>query len=239
MHKKKSYRILVIVAHPDDADLLTGGSTIRWTKRGDIVKYLIMTNGNMGHQEENPELLSIRRNLEGMAAAKILNAEYECLGIDDGQIYVNSENLRLLIHKIRQFAPDLIITHRSCDYHRDHRYTSQLVMDSSYMLIVPHYYPEVPPYSRKLPIICYGMDSFIRPYLFIPHVIIDISEEISEKYRAIACHESQVFEWLPWTAGREKQAKIALKLNQKSKIIEQLESELFGKLHKRIQLLLK
>jgi len=201
---KKIYKVLVIGGHPDDPVLLTGGLTYKLTQKGHKVKWISATNGNMGHQTLGPVELAALELEEAKAAAKYLGAEYETLNINDGWVWVNRENTEKMVKAIRSYDPDLVITHRPYDYHRDHRYTSQLVMDASYMLIVPHYCPEVPiSPSRKHPIICYSYDHFEKPILFEANVLLDVTDTFDMKAEAIALHKSQLFEWLPWTQHLE------------------------------------
>lgn len=202
---KKVYKVLVICAHPDDPVLLTGGLTYKLTQNGHKVKWLSVTNGNMGHQTKGPIELAALELKEAKAAAASLGAEYETLNVDDGWVWVNRENTEKMVRAIRKYDPDLVITHRPYDYHRDHRYTGQLVMDASYMLIVPHYVPEAPiSPSRKHPIICYSYDHFEKPIIFEANVLLDITDVYEKKAQAIAMHESQLFEWIPWTQNMEE-----------------------------------
>jgi LmbE family N-acetylglucosaminyl deacetylase len=201
---KRIYKVLVIAAHPDDPVLLTGGLTYNLTQRGHKVKWISVTNGNMGHQTMGPIELAALELKEARAAAKSLGAEYDTLNVSDGWVWVNRENTEKMVRAIRSYDPDLVITHRPYDYHRDHRYTSQLVMDASYMLIVPHYCPEVAiSPSRKHPIICYSYDHFEKPLLFEANVLLDITDVYNKKAEAIALHKSQLFEWIPWTVSME------------------------------------
>lgn len=201
---KKVLKVMVICAHPDDPDLLAGGLALKLTQRGHKVKFVSVTNGNMGHQTLGPIELAAVELEEATKAAQALGAEYECLNVNDGHVYVNRETLGKVISVIRRYDPDLVITHRLNDYHRDHRYTSQLVLDASYMLIVPHYYPDTPiPESRKMPVFMYAYDKFQKPYPFIPHVLLDIGDVYEQKAAALINHESQMMEWLPWTMNQE------------------------------------
>ncbi|MBD3354168.1 MAG: PIG-L family deacetylase [Candidatus Lokiarchaeota archaeon] len=227
--KKKILKVMVVGAHPDDPDLLTGGLALKLTKRGHRVKYVSLTNGNMGHQTMGPIDLAARELKETQAAADALGAEYECLNINDGCVYVTHENLGKVIGVIRKYDPDLVITHRLNDYHRDHRYTSQLVMDASYMLIVPHYFPEYPiPESRKMPVFMYSYDSFEKPYPFVPNVLVDITDVYKEKAAALINHESQMMEWLPWTMNQEDLVPPDYDINMRYQILELLLEHVFS-----------
>lgn len=188
-----------IGAHPDDVDFLIGGLSIKLSELGHKVKFVSATNGNMGHHEMMPGPLMERRMKEANAAAKALGAEFECLGIDDANVYVNKENTDKVVKVIREFDPQLVITHRPSDYHRDHRYTGQLVVDASYILILPLYMPEFPPRTRDMPVIVFGHDRFTTPRPFRPDIILDITSIFEDKVSGLSKHESQIFEWIPWT----------------------------------------
>lgn len=220
-HKVKPLKVIVICAHPDDADLLTGGLTIKLRERGHKVKYVAVTNGNLGHHIKTPNEIAEIRLKEAQDSAKILGAEYECLNINDGMVFVNQENTEKIVKVIREYDPDLVITHRPYDYHRDHRYTGQLVMDASYMLIVPHYCPGTPiSTSRKMPIIAYAYDNFKKPYSFKPDVILDISDVYEEKANGLISHESQMMEWIPWTQKIEGSIPPDYDIKKKKEIVE-------------------
>jgi LmbE family N-acetylglucosaminyl deacetylase len=195
---------MVIGAHCDDPGLLCSGLAVKLTQRGHKIKFVSMTNGNMGHQTKGPIELAYIELQETLKAAGAVGAEYECLNINDGYVWNNYENLEKVVSVIRRYDPDVVITHRPNDYHRDHRHTSQIVLDASYMLIVPHYYPDTPiPESRKMPVFMYSYDKFTKPYAFVPNVLLDITDVYEQKAAALIHHESQMMEWLPWTMNQE------------------------------------
>jgi len=229
----------VIGAHPDDADLITGGLAIKHASRGNKVKYVSVTNGDMGHFKDRDIILAARRYYEAKASAEKLGVEYDTLNIGDGDVWVNRENLRKVMRCIREFAPDLIITHRPNDYHKDHRYVGQLVMDASYMLIVPHYMDEFrTPYVDEMPVICYGYDHFENP-VFRPDVLLDITDVYERKALAISQHVSQLMEWLPYTQGVLDQIPEEYDYKQRREIVETLVNYHFSTLISRFRKLLK
>ena len=69
----------------------------------------------MGHHEKGPIELAYIELEETRKAAEALGAEYECLNVNDGQVYVNYENTGKVVSVIRRYDPDLVITHRSND----------------------------------------------------------------------------------------------------------------------------
>src|SRR5690554_7314321 len=95
---------------------------------------------------------------------------------------------------------DVVISHRTNDYHPDHRYTGVLVQDAAFMVGVPNIAADTPPLRRN-PVFLYYQDHFQRPNPFRPDIVIDISSVIDEKINALDAHESQFYEWLPWISG--------------------------------------
>lgn len=190
-------RILALGAHPDDCDEKAGGSAALWAQAGCAVKFASVTNGEGGHHEMSGEPLVERRRAEAKAAGQVAGIEYEVMDNPDGQLMPGLEERNSLMSLIREFAPDLILTHRPNDYHPDHRYTSQLVQDCSFLVGVPNICPDVPP-LRKMPVIAYMSDDFQKPIPFKPDVAVDIDAVVETKVQMLHCHESQVYEWLPW-----------------------------------------
>ena len=231
MDEKKILKVMIICAHPDDADLLTGGLTLKLTTLGHKVKFVSVTNGNIGHYEIKPKELAAIRQKEALASAQALGAEYESLNINDGQVYVNREQTEKVVNVIRKYDPDLVITHRPTSYHRDHRYTGVLVMDASYMLIVPHYCPETPvSASRKMPIICYAYDSFQKPYAFVPNVLLDVSDVYNQKSMALINHESQMMDWIPWIMNQENMIPEDYDMQNRLEILEMIIFGVFSRI---------
>lgn len=190
-------RILAIGAHPDDCDIKAGGSAALWTRAGCTVQFVSVTNGEGGHHElSGPELVA-RRTAEAETAGRIVGIDYRVMDNPDGQLLPGLEERHKLMRMIRGFRPDLILTHRPNDYHPDHRYTSQLVQDCSFLLGVPNICPDTPR-LEAMPVIAYFSDDFQKPIPFKPDVAVDIDSVMDRKIAMLDCHVSQVYEWLPW-----------------------------------------
>lgn len=196
----KNMRILVIGAHPDDCDIKAGGVAAKYTQQGHTVKFISVTNGDAGHHEMGGGPLAQRRHAEAQAAAEIIGIEYELLDNHDGELVPSLENRYQIIRKIREFHPNLIMTHRPNDYHPDHRYTSMLVQDAAYMVTVPNICA-LTPHLTFNPVIVYLSDNFKKPYPFTPDVVVGIDTVIEDKIAMLHCHESQFYEWLPYNSG--------------------------------------
>lgn len=193
-------RILIIGAHPDDADIKAGGTASLWCKLGHEVRLVSLTDGRAGHQSDYGPGLAERRKAEARAAASVIGATYEILDIPDGELDDRLEYRHRVIRLIRGFRPDLIITHRSTDYHPDHRFAGLLVQDASYLVTVPAVCPDVP-HLPQGPVILYFSDAFRKPCRFEPHVVVDIGGEMDRLVGMLHRHESQFYEWLPFNAG--------------------------------------
>jgi N-acetylglucosamine malate deacetylase 1 len=193
-------QILIVGAHPDDADIKAGGTAAKWCALGHVVRLVSLTDGRAGHQTMHGPSLARRRRAEAQAAAAVIGATYEVCDQPDGELDDRLECRHQVIRLIRRFRPDLIITHRSTDYHPDHRFAGLLVQDASYLVTVPAICPDVPHLPRS-PLILYFSDSFKKPCRFEPHVVVDIDDEFDLLVAMLHCHQSQFYEWLPYNAG--------------------------------------
>lgn len=196
----ETLRILILGAHPDDADLKAGGCATKWRAAGHTVKMVSMTDGRSGHHLQWGDALVQRRRAEARAAGALIGAEYEVWDFPDGRLQPTIEAREHVIRCIRTFQPDAILTHRLNDYHPDHRYTAQLVQDSAYLITVPAICPDVPALPCN-PVILYFSDTFRKPTPFQPQVVVDIGAELPRLIDLVDCHVSQVYEWLPFNAG--------------------------------------
>ncbi len=197
---KKQINVLVFGAHPDDCDIKAGGVAALYVQQGHRVKFVSVTNGDAGHHEMGGAPLAQRRYAEAQAAAEVIGIEYELLDNHDGELMPTLENRYKVIRTIREFRPDLIMTHRPNDYHPDHRYTSTLVQDAAYMVTVPNICA-LTPHLRENPVIAYLSDGFMKPYPFTPDVVVGIDAVIEQKINMLHCHVSQFYEWLPYNGG--------------------------------------
>jgi LmbE family N-acetylglucosaminyl deacetylase len=194
-------KLLFIGAHPDDCEVFGGGTAALFAASGHQVKFISMTMGDAGHQFLSASELVERRSRESLQAASVLGVSYEILDQHDGMLQPDPDLRMLLIRKIREWEADMVFTHRPNDYHPDHRYTSQIVQDAAYMVMVPAIAPEVPP-LRKNPLFLYFEDRFRKPYPFHADLAVGIDEVVELKLLALDAHRSQFYEWLPWVEGK-------------------------------------
>lgn len=192
--------IVVVGAHPDDADLKAGGTAIKFVELGHNVLFVSLTNGDAGHFSTGGGALAKIRIAEAKEAGKRFGVTYKVLDNHDGELMPDLHIRLQLIRLIREWNADVVIGPRPNDYHPDHRNTAVLLQDAAYMVIVPNVAPDTPP-LKKNPVFLYAEDRFQKPYPFQPDIAVDISDVVDQKIYAIAAHKSQFFEWLPWADG--------------------------------------
>lgn len=201
MDKHPHPRVLFLGAHPDDAEVFAGGLLLRHCQAGSAVRVVSVTDGRSGHHELPVEELIATRRAEGELAAKFAGAEFTAWDFPDGSLMPDLNVRARIIQEIRTFAPDLVLTHRTNDYHPDHRAVGQAVQDASYLVTVPKVCPETPA-LRDDPVVAFMADLFTRPNVMRPDAVIDITAEFPRLIQMAACHKSQFFEWLAYHDGQ-------------------------------------
>lgn len=185
-------RILAVGAHPDDIEILCGGTLARYAAEGHHVEIAIATDGTAGHRDIPPEALAPLRREEAEAAASIIGAEVHWMGYPDEFLFDDAPTRLAFTDTIRRADPDVILTHAANDYHPDHRATSALVFNASFIATLPNIATEHAP-CGAVPGLFY-MDT-LAGRDFEPAAFVDIRSTFDVKQRMLACHESQV-EWL-------------------------------------------
>ncbi|MDO8473599.1 MAG: PIG-L deacetylase family protein [Dehalococcoidia bacterium] len=187
--------ILVIAAHPDDAEFGAAGCIARWAERGDRIYYLICTNGDKGSSDPDmtPErLVPIREKEQEEAAATLGVKSVQFLGHPDGDLEYTREVRGQIVRAIRQYRPDLILTsdpYRKYAWHHDHRICGQLVLDAVYPYARDRLsYPE---HLRD------GLSPHVVKELYLwgseqPDVFLDITDKFDLKIAALKKHKSQL-----------------------------------------------
>ena len=186
-------RLLCIGAHPDDAEVGAAGTAALWVEKGCHVKFVAVTNGDIGHWKESGPALARRRKAEVEHGAKLVGYDFEILDNHDGELQPTLENREKIIRMIREWKADVVITHRPNDYHPDHRYTSVLVQDSAYMVTVPKFCPEVPALKTN-PVFLYFYDRFQKPSPFQPDIAVAIDAVMDKKLEVLLGMVSQFYE---------------------------------------------
>ncbi|MCP9496738.1 MAG: PIG-L family deacetylase [Pyrinomonadaceae bacterium MAG19_C2-C3] len=190
-------RLLVVMAHPDDAEILIGGSLFHLKALGWELGIVTMTAGDCGSATHSKEEISRIRHAEAKAAADYLGAWYGCVGLMDCEVFVNAENVRRIVEVMRTFDPDVVITHSPTDYMLDHEETSRLARAATFAVAMPLYqtrHSSPVKVGRATPELYYAdplegiapLGERVHPQFYV-----DISEQLEKKRQMLGCHESQ------------------------------------------------
>jgi N-acetylglucosamine malate deacetylase 1 len=186
-------RIIAFGAHPDDCELRVAGCAAKWAALGHHVKFVSVTNGDIGHWRMAGGPLAQRRASEVKKCAQILGIETEVLDIHDGELLPTLENRRTITRLIREWKADVVLSHRPNDYHPDHRNVGVLVQDAAYMVTVPFFCPDTP-HLRRNPVFLYYEDGFAKPTPFSPDIVVGIDDVVEKKLACTDALESQFYE---------------------------------------------
>ncbi len=218
--KQNELRVMIIGAHPDDPDITAGGLAYKFAQCGARVRLVAICNGSKGHMQMKSKEIAIRRYGEAQQAKEILGVEeYRIFPHEDCEIEVTLAQRMEMTRLIREFAPHLVFTHRICDYHVDHRTVGTLVMDTSYLLGVPLWCPDVP-IPSVMPAIYFLSDAFRTPSELRPDILFSIDDVKDTILNAMNCHQSQFFEWLAFDKKIEHEIPSATDLPARKAFME-------------------
>jgi LmbE family N-acetylglucosaminyl deacetylase len=186
-------RVLSVGAHPDDLEILCGGTLARFVEEGHEVVMCHATTGDRGSFVHTSEEIARIRGDEARRAAEICGAEYETLGLRDTEVDASDpEQKRLVVDLVRDARPDLIITHYPHDYMGDHNEISRLVFECSFHATLPLFETGKPHHSQATPI--YFMET-VMGLGFQPTEFVDVTTTIETKAAMLGAHETQLT-WL-------------------------------------------
>jgi len=194
-------RILSIHAHPDDAEILAGGTLALLARKGHKITIVTMTPGDCGSAELSPDEISAIRRTEAAHAAGAIGADYLCAEFRDLGIFTDDAVRRKVTEILRKTRPDVILTASPVDYMVDHEVTSSLVRDACFGAPVKNYLTYDPAPAPPLPAIPHlylmdpvgGVDREGKPVT--PDFIVDVEPAFEEKKLMLARHKSQR-DWL-------------------------------------------
>jgi LmbE family N-acetylglucosaminyl deacetylase len=186
-------RVLVVFAHPDDADFGCSGTVAAWTAAGATAVYCLLTSGNKGSHDlkATPARVARTREREQKAAAEILGVE-KCVFLrhDDGELEVSMKLRGEVCRVIRDEKPDLVICPdpwRPYQTHPDHRVAGWVGLDGVIAARDHLFFPEQ--LSRKRThhrvgrILLFGTAE--------ANLVVDIGETFPRKLEALHAHASQ------------------------------------------------
>ena len=183
-------RVMAVMAHPDDAELLCAGTLARARADGAAIAICVMCSGDkgLGETEKSADLRLIRRD-EGAEAAKLIGAESFFCGVPDGELMDDAPTRRTLIEVYRRFKPSLVLAHAAEDYHSDHRAASAVAEAASWYCASRGHTTDSP--ALAAPPAVWWCDT-VNMSGFEPRFYVDVSEHVQAKQRMLRCHRSQL-----------------------------------------------
>ena len=189
--------ILAVGAHPDDLEILCGGTLAKYATLGHQVTMAVLTNGNMGRPDTEPERMAEIRRDEFERSAAVIGARTLWMDVEDEMSVVDLKARLQMVDALRDAKPDVVLTHSSTDYHVDHRNTAQLVFEAAPLSCV-HQIKRALPQLDKQPLI-YQFDT-LGAIDFQPGEYVDITDYMETKQAMYACHASQT-DWMKTATG--------------------------------------
>jgi N-acetylglucosamine malate deacetylase 1 len=183
-------RLLAVMAHPDDAELLCAGTLARAKADGAAIAIVVMCRGDKGagSSTTGQDLGRIRQE-EAAAAAELLGAKPFSFGAGDGELFDTYENRRKLIEIYRQFRPTLVIAHAENDYHADHRAASAIAEAASWFAASRGHVTDSPALAAP-PALAFA--DTLEMIGFLPDYYVNVSDYVQLKQRMLGCHRSQL-----------------------------------------------
>ena len=162
-------RVLAVGAHPDDIELGCFASVAKWQSFGADTRFLVMSDGENGSQGV------VRREEAGQAAA-LIGAQIEFGGFPANRVGLfESPMIQFIEAALKEFEPNVILTHTSRDRHQDHRSVAGAVFSAAR--------------RRRGRILLFDTTKGIDGYE--PRYFVRVDEFIPMKLKALACHRSQ------------------------------------------------
>lgn len=190
-----SLRVIVVAAHPDEADMYAGGTAALYAELGHEVKFVSLTNGSAGHHELGREEIAARRYEEAQEAARRLGVrEYEVFDTHDSELMPTLETRQRVMRAIRKWQADIVIgLNPRGGGHPDNRAAGKAIEEACAFLTNRNAQPDTPPLSRS-PFVLYMID-YITLRVHNHDLVIDVDPVIEKKLRACDANASQFYEY--------------------------------------------
>ncbi len=191
--------VLTLMAHPDDAEILCGGTLALLAGLGWRVHIASATPGDCGTSTLGPEEIAAIRRKEAAKAARVIGGEYHCLERRDLRVRYDDETLVEACRLLRFVRPRIVITHSPSDYMVDHEQISLVARAAAFNAPIPN--APAPPGTQPLEAIPHlyyadpieGKDPLGG--LIVPTLLVDIESALDKKLEMLSRHASQR-EWL-------------------------------------------
>ena len=184
-----SVDLLIIMAHPDDAELCCSGTILSCIDNGLSVGMIDLTRGELGTRGSGKVRIEEANN-----AAKVLGVNFRYnLELRDGFISDDEESIFEVVKIIREFKPKVIITNSKTDRHPDHESAARLVKKACFLSGLIKISTKKDNLDQESWIPKSLLYSIQNNYVE-PHFVVDVSKYIDVKINAIKCFKSQFYD---------------------------------------------
>lgn len=181
-------RLLAIVAHPDDAELLCAGTLARARSEGAAIGICVLCQGDKGQPAAAIENLALVRGQEAAVAAQLLGADLALTQIPDGELADIPLQRSAVVECLRRFQPTLVLAHHPRDYHPDHRAASALAEAASWFAASRGVQTDSPALTSQPALWWLDTVNMTGP---APDFFIDVTPFVALKHQMLRCHASQ------------------------------------------------
>lgn len=200
--------VAAVMAHPDDIEIHVAGTLALLRERGASIHFINVCLGDLGSMVLGREEIAAIRRREAIAAAEMLGATYDNLGVSDLRVTYCPEIKGRLIEALRRRRADVVITHARADYMADHEITAQLAAEACFAATIPNWEtpgaPELKPLDH-IPELFYADPTGLRDAdgePTRPEFVVDVSSVQPLKEELLKCHASQR-DWLREQHGED------------------------------------
>lgn len=181
----RSLDVLVVAAHPDDAEICVGGTLLQLVRAGNRVGILDATRGEMGTRGSQAD-----RDAETAAATERLGLAWRGnLGLPDSRVVATVAARETLARHLRELAPQIVLTQHTEDLHPDHAATGRLVREAWYLSGLHRVAERDGGGPARRP-------RFLFHYMghvpFEPTLVVDVTDVWADKLEVIRCYASQL-----------------------------------------------
>jgi LmbE family N-acetylglucosaminyl deacetylase len=210
--------VLAICCHPDDMEMMMGGTLLLLKQAGCSIHTINVANGSVGSIDLRPSEIAVVRKQEAEASAKLLGSVLHESLADDLEVFYTQDLIRRVTALVRQVKPDIVLTQSLEDYMDDHMNTAKIAVTATFARNIPSFrsIPDQPAVFEDA-MLYHAMpyiltDMMRRP--IVPEICVDVSAVMDRAEKLLACHASQK-EWLDKTQGFDSYLKTRRDLSEK------------------------
>jgi bacillithiol biosynthesis deacetylase BshB1 len=179
----ESLDLLAVLAHPDDAELLCGGTLIKTAALGRRVGVLDLTSGEMGSSGS----AELRAEEAARSAAIMGVVERRSAGLPDARLENDHASRLVVAQHLRELRPRVVIAHWTVGRHRDHRVAAELVRDACFLSGLRKLAVEGRPFRPRKLVYATAFREDADP----PDFVVDVTDQMEKKFEALASYTSQ------------------------------------------------